>query len=141
MSHLIQKKDTGLDLTISRAFAEAHIRFLDTEDRQHMVTFDIESAHRLGQMFDDRSMENATKKRSPITPQSKLWSFMEATVNTAISYALGLLIGYFVYGYYQLPIDFALNMKITATFLVIGMARHYFIRRWFNWMGTKHGER
>jgi hypothetical protein len=126
MTHLTQKKDTGLDLTISRAFAEAHVRFEGDDHQQHMVTFDIESAHRLGQMFDDRSMGKAT------AGQSKKASFAEACLNTIISYIIAVGIGHLVYGYYQLPIDLELNMKLTAIFTVASIVRGYVIRRWFN---------
>lgn len=70
-------------------------------------------------------------------PQSKLWSFLESITNTAISYVLAVIIGYFVYGYFQVPIDLWLNMKITAVFTVVSILRGYLIRRWFNRMGNK----
>lgn len=64
--------------------------------------------------------------------QSKKASFAEACLNTLVSYIIAVGIGQLVYGYYRLPIDLELNMKLTAIFTVASIVRGYLIRRWFN---------
>jgi len=64
--------------------------------------------------------------------QSKLGSFIESLTNTFFSYVVGIIVGHFVYGYFQLPINLAMNMKITAIFLAASLVRSYIIRRVFN---------
>lgn len=64
--------------------------------------------------------------------QSKKASFAEACTNTLVSYIIAVGIGQLVYGYYRLPIDLELNMKLTAIFTVASIVRGYLIRRWFN---------
>jgi membrane protein implicated in regulation of membrane protease activity len=64
--------------------------------------------------------------------QSKLGSLLEAITNTVISYIIAVGVGHVVYGYYRLPVDLELNMKLTAIFTVASIVRSYLIRRWFN---------
>lgn len=64
--------------------------------------------------------------------QTKLLSFIESIANTFFSYVVGIIVGHFVYGYFKLPIDLQLNMKITALFLAASLIRSYLIRRFFN---------
>lgn len=70
--------------------------------------------------------------------QTKLLSFIESIANTFFSYVVGIIVGHFVYGYFKLPIDLQLNMKITALFLAASLIRSYLIRRFFNSLMPAH---
>lgn len=72
-----------------------------------------------------------------MSKQTRLWSFIESVTNTAVSYVIAVIIGHFIYRYFEVPIDLVLNLKITAVFTIASIVRDYVIRRWFNWMGTK----
>jgi hypothetical protein len=65
--------------------------------------------------------------------QTKLESFLEANVNTAIGFIVSLTFWHFVIvPVWHLPVHFADNLIITGLFTAISVARGYVVRRWFN---------
>lgn len=71
-----------------------------------------------------------------VKPQSRSWSLVESITNTVTSYIIAVIIGYFVYKAFEVPIDLWTNMKVTACFTLASIIRGYLIRRWFNRMGS-----
>ena len=64
--------------------------------------------------------------------QSKLGSFVEAVMNTAIGYVLSLIVQLIVYPLYGAKFTFFENIQIGLIFMVVSLLRSYVIRRWFN---------
>lgn len=64
--------------------------------------------------------------------QSKLGSFYEACLNTAIGFIGSLVISFLVYPMFGHAFTFSQNMGITAIFTVWSIFRGYAVRRWFN---------
>lgn len=64
--------------------------------------------------------------------QSKLESFIETCINTAIGYVVALLSQLLVFPLVGIHVPFSTNLEIGAWFTVISIVRGYVIRRWFN---------
>lgn len=64
--------------------------------------------------------------------QSKLESFIETCINTAIGYGVALLSQILVFPLVGIDVPFSTNLVIGAWFTVISIVRGYVIRRWFN---------
>lgn len=64
--------------------------------------------------------------------QSKLDSFVESILNTAIGYLFAVAGQLIIFPYYGLVVDMATNIKIGLFFTVISIVRGYGIRRLFN---------
>ena len=64
--------------------------------------------------------------------QSKLESFIETCLNTAIGYVVALLSQIVVFPMVGIHVPFSTNLEIGAWFTLISIARGYIIRRWFN---------
>lgn len=64
--------------------------------------------------------------------QSKLESFIETCINTAIGYVVALLSQLLVFPLVGIHVPFSTNLEIGAWFTLISIARGYVIRRWFN---------
>ena len=65
--------------------------------------------------------------------QTRVGSFIEATVNVAIGFGINFTANMIIlpaYGFSQL--DAATNFKIGILYTVISVIRSYVIRRWFN---------
>lgn len=64
--------------------------------------------------------------------QTKLESFIETCINTAIGYVVALLSQLLVFPLVGIHVPFSTNLEIGAWFTVISIIRGYVIRRWFN---------
>jgi predicted membrane chloride channel (bestrophin family) len=64
--------------------------------------------------------------------QSKRASLKESISNTAIGYALSLILQLIIYPLYGYHIPFAVDLQIIGWFTLLSVARNYCIRRWFN---------
>lgn len=64
--------------------------------------------------------------------QSKLESFIETAINTAIGYLVALASQLMVFPLVGIHVPFSTNLEIGAWFTVISILRGYVIRRWFN---------
>lgn len=66
--------------------------------------------------------------------QSKLQSFLEANVSTAVGFAISWAVTPFVLAAFGLPVSAGKAFGITAAFTAISIVRGYFVRRLFNRM-------
>jgi len=64
--------------------------------------------------------------------QSRLGSFIEATINTGIGFVMSILLSMIVYPMFGHAFTLAQNVGITAIFTIASIARSYCVRRWFN---------
>jgi len=64
--------------------------------------------------------------------QSKVSSFFESCINTAIGFVVSLGLTAIVFPAYGLQVSFFQNLQITAIYTVASIARGYVVRRWFN---------
>lgn len=64
--------------------------------------------------------------------QTRLGSFIEAVMNTAIGLAINLAVQRFLFPLFGFDPPFTTNLAIAATFTVISIARGYVLRRGFN---------
>lgn len=64
--------------------------------------------------------------------QTRLGSFIEAVMNTAIGLGINLVAQRFVFPLFGFHPSFATNLGIAAIFTVISIVRGYVVRRWFN---------
>lgn len=64
--------------------------------------------------------------------QTKLESFVETCINTAIGYVVALISQLLVFPLAGIHVPFSTNLEIGAWFTVISIIRGYVIRRWFN---------
>lgn len=64
--------------------------------------------------------------------QTRLASFIEAVMNTAIGLLINLAAQRFVFPLFGFEPPFATNLAIAGIFTVISIARGYVVRRWFN---------
>lgn len=64
--------------------------------------------------------------------QSKLESFIETCINTAIGFLVALASQLVVFPMVGIDVPISTNLEVGAWFTVISVARGYVIRRWFN---------
>ncbi|WP_441005278.1 DUF7220 family protein [Xanthomonas sp. WHRI 1810A] len=64
--------------------------------------------------------------------QTKIESFIETCINTAIGYLVALASQLLVFPLVGIHVPFSTNLVIGAWFTVISIVRGYVIRRWFN---------
>lgn len=64
--------------------------------------------------------------------QSKLESFIETSINTAIGYVVALISQLLVFPLVDVHVPLSTNLEIGAWFTAISILRGYVIRRWFN---------
>jgi hypothetical protein len=64
--------------------------------------------------------------------QSKRGSFIEASVNTAIGYVVGVISQLFIFPAFGIRIPLGTDLAICAWFTAISLVRSYILRRWFN---------
>jgi hypothetical protein len=64
--------------------------------------------------------------------QARIDSFMEAVTNTSIGFIVSMLTWHFVAMGFGIPMPLAENLKITAIFTVVSIARQYVLRRVFD---------
>lgn len=64
--------------------------------------------------------------------QTKLESFIETCISTAIGLVINVTAQELVFPLFGLYVTFGENLTIAAIFTVISIARGYCIRRWFN---------
>lgn len=69
--------------------------------------------------------------------QKKSHSFIEVCLNTAIGYAVAVLSQYIVFPYFHIYTSIESNLKIGAIFTIVSIVRSYFVRRLFNWWGSR----
>ena len=70
--------------------------------------------------------------------QSRLSSFAEAVISIAIGFAVSLVITAIVLPAYGHMVTLSENVQITAIFTVASIVRMYAVRRFFNWIATRH---
>lgn len=68
--------------------------------------------------------------------QSRWWSFLEATANTAVSFVQGFLTQLIVFPMFNIVVDHRTNAIIVFIFMVISFIRTFAVRRFFNWWST-----
>lgn len=64
--------------------------------------------------------------------QSRKNSMLEAVANTAIGFALSMVLQMIISAAYGLNTTIAIDLQITVAFTVLSLARSYVIRRFFN---------
>jgi hypothetical protein len=64
--------------------------------------------------------------------QTRLGSFIEASLNTLIGLGINLAAQRVVFPLFGFEPSFATNLSIAGIFTVISVARGYVVRRWFN---------
>lgn len=64
--------------------------------------------------------------------QTRLGSFIEACINTAIGFVVSMALSMVVYPMFGHSFTLAQNFGITVIFTVASVARGYAVRRWFN---------
>ncbi len=64
--------------------------------------------------------------------QSKVGSFIEATINILIGYGISVVSQIVIFPYYGVNLSLTSNLWISAWFTAISLVRSYFVRRWFN---------
>jgi hypothetical protein len=64
--------------------------------------------------------------------QSKLESLVETCINTAIGFVIAIISQIIVFPMFGIHVPLSSNFGIGAWFTIIGVARGYVIRRWFN---------
>jgi hypothetical protein len=64
--------------------------------------------------------------------QTKLESFIETCINTAIGYVVALISQLLVFPMMGIHVSISTNLEIGAWFTLISIVRGYIIRRWFN---------
>lgn len=67
-----------------------------------------------------------------MSAQSRLGSFIEACMNTAIGFMTTLVLAPIVYPLFGHAFTLAQNLGITAIFTIVSILRGYAVRRWFN---------
>ena len=65
--------------------------------------------------------------------QTKLQSFMETCVSTAIGFGISYVTSYAVLPLFGFPVSHGQNLAITCIFTAISLLRGMFVRRLFNW--------
>lgn len=64
--------------------------------------------------------------------QSRIGSFIEACINTAIGFCISITLGVIVYPFFGHAFTLAQNFYITLIFTIASIARGYAVRRWAN---------
>ena len=64
--------------------------------------------------------------------QSKLESFVETCLNTALGFIVSFTAWPLVAALFGLPYSVEQNLAITSIFTALSIARGYVVRRWFN---------
>lgn len=64
--------------------------------------------------------------------QTRLGSFYETCIGTAIGFVLSFTLGHYLFPYLGWYVSVTQNLQITAIFTVLSIARGYLIRRFFN---------
>lgn len=64
--------------------------------------------------------------------QSRRFSLLEASLNTASGFIVSLIVWHWVAKWYGIPMPLTTNLEITGIFTVVSIARSYLWRRLFN---------
>ena len=64
--------------------------------------------------------------------QTRLESFIEVCLGTAIGFLISYSAGPLMYAYLDVPYSHTGNLVITGGFTILSIIRGYIIRRWFN---------
>ena len=72
------------------------------------------------------------------TGQSKTGSLIEALANIAAGVIIAFLSQEIIFRYYGIPCPVSLNIKLTAWFTFISLARSFLLRRIFNAITTRY---
>ena len=70
--------------------------------------------------------------------QSRLSSLTETVVSIVIGFFVSVVITAFVMPAYGHNVTLGENLQITAIFTVASIVRGYYVRRLFNWIGSRH---
>lgn len=66
--------------------------------------------------------------------QTKLGSFIEIAISTAIGYVLAIISQVIIFPLYDVHVSLETDLVIGVWFTIISLARGYVLRRWFNAM-------
>lgn len=81
-------------------------------------------------------------RRCTDVTQSKLHSFLEASINVSIGWALSVVVGQLIiYPMFDIPLSLVENMGATAMFTLVSVIKAYYIRRTANWWQHHRGEK
>ena len=64
--------------------------------------------------------------------QSRIQSFIEANINTAIGFVVSMLLAYFVLPYFGLEKSVKTSLEVVLIFTFASIVRNYLVRRLFN---------
>ena len=64
--------------------------------------------------------------------QSRLQSLVESCTDIGIGFVMSMVFGLIVYPLHGAQFDMCTNLAITAEFTMLGLARRYVVRRYFN---------
>lgn len=65
--------------------------------------------------------------------QTKVQSFIEATVNVFLGWIVAFTIQLIVFPLYGIHMPMSSNIQISVIFTVAAIVRGYYVRRYFNW--------
>lgn len=71
--------------------------------------------------------------------QTRMWSLIEVVANVMIGAYAALLTQMLVFPLYGIAITLSQNIEIMVIFTVVSVLRSYIMRRFFVWLGGKHG--
>lgn len=72
--------------------------------------------------------------------QSRLSSLVETLLSIAIGFVVSLIITALVLPAYGHAVTWGENVQITAIFTVASIVRGYYVRRAFNWWGSRNAQ-
>lgn len=64
--------------------------------------------------------------------QSKLSSFIEATINMLLGILIGVLTQLLIFPFFNIEVSIKDNFGMAILFALLGLVRSYIVRRWFN---------
>lgn len=64
--------------------------------------------------------------------QTKLGSFIEATLNMILGILIGVLCQLLVFPFFDIVVPLSSNFMMAVLFAILGLIRSYVVRRWFN---------
>lgn len=76
-----------------------------------------------------------------IVGQKKLMSFAETAFSTGIGFVVALMAQLWIMEQFGINYDPMRDVVITCFFTVISLVRGYLVRRFFNWIHVRSGEK
>lgn len=87
-------------------------------------------------MDDDKGNYDDAFYEVSVTPQRKIYSFLESLANVLIGSGVALCSQLLIFPWFGIHLSIWANLEITAYFTIISVARSYLVRRLFNWLHT-----